>query len=270
MASLSRIGSARLDRPALVALVAAVCTMVGVPAVCAQEGSDADHLFREGVALREAGDTEGAIDRLRTAHRIDPGDRTAYNLAAALVDAGRLVEARSLLRRILASPRELLIVDAAEELLAVVTPRIASVSLTIEDDRRDLRLVVDGAASDVGPVGARAVSLDPGRHRFEVRDQGGAVLARSEVEVGEGERRSLVLRPVASPARTAGAAVASVSPATAGDPSDETWMWVGIGAGVAVAITVVAVVLAVALGGGGGGVEGDAPGVVVRSSVRDE
>ncbi|MDQ3038149.1 MAG: hypothetical protein M3Y87_37500, partial [Myxococcota bacterium] len=191
MARLQRIDAAPIVL--LVLLGSALSALVPIPSARAQTEEEAQRLFREGIALREAGDAAGAIDRLRSAHRIDPSDRTAYNLAAALADGGRVVEARSLLRRIIASPRELLIVDAARDLLARVSPRIARVSLTIESEDPEVRLLVDGATSSTGPGGARAVSLDPGRHRFEVRDPAGTVLARSDVEVGEGERRALVL-----------------------------------------------------------------------------
>lgn len=254
---------------AFVALALALVAIASPPCANAQS-EEAQRLFREGVALREAGDSAGAISRLRAAHRLEPDDRSAYNLAAALVDAGRLVEARTLLRRIVARPSELLIADAASALLSQITSRIANVSLTIDGGGRDARLLVDGALTDRGPGGARAVSLDPGRHRFEVRDRGGNVLARSEIDVGEGEHRALVLRPVTSAIATTHTARPSEGAVPVGAPaSDDTWLWVGVGVGAAVAIGVAIVIAAVLLGGPSApAVNGDLPAVVVRGRER--
>lgn len=263
-------GGASPLRSVFVALVLALVAVASPPSASAQS-EEAQRLFREGVALREAGDSAGAISRLRAAHRLEPDDLRAYNLAAALADAGRLVEARTLLRRIVARPSELLIADAATALLAQITPRIASVSLTIDGDASDTRLLVDGARTDRGPGGARAVSLDPGRHRFEVHDRRGNVLARSEIEVGEGERRALVLRPVTSPLATAHAATpdAGAVPVGGTPAGDDTWLWVGVGVGAAVAIGVAIVIAAVMLGGPSApAVNGDLPAVVVRGRDR--
>ncbi|UJR80215.1 tetratricopeptide repeat protein [Sandaracinus amylolyticus] len=256
---------------AMCTIVLATITAWEVPAH-AQDG-DATRLFEEGVALREAGDSAGAVERLRRAHALDPGDRTAYNLAAALVDRGDLVEAQRLLRRVVARQRDLLVADAARELLSRIEERIASVQLRIASIQPTHALYVDGAATDAG-AGAREISLDPGRHRLEVRDDRGVVLARSEVELREGERRAVVLHPVA-PAPTSSAARDGANGARdqhgvlttqVESGGDDAWIWLGVGAGIAAAVAIGVVIAVLALGGQGGGTPqpGDLPPVIVR------
>lgn len=249
-------------------------------AATAPDHGQARRYFEEGVALREAGDAEGAIDRLRRAHALAPGARSAYNLAAALVDGGRLVEAQRLLRRVVARREDLLIADAAGALLARIEPRISIVDLRVAGASSAHRVMVDGAPVELGAQGAREIAMNPGAHRIEVQDAAGVVLARRDLELSEGERLGLTLRPVASP----GAPIASASPAArrgrratppgatsvpADAPEsggDETWLWVGLGTGAAVVIAIGAVAAGLALGGQGGGTpsSGDLPPVIVR------
>ncbi|AKF07203.1 cadherin-like beta sandwich domain-containing protein [Sandaracinus amylolyticus] len=257
---------------AMCTIVLATSAVWEVPAR-AQDG-EATRLFEEGVALREAGDSVGAIERLRRAHALDPGDRTAYNLAAALVDRGDFVEAQRLLRRVVARQRDLLVADAARELLASVDAQVASVQLRIASLQPTHALFVDGAATDPG-AGAREISLDPGRHRLEVRDDRGVVLARTDVELREGERRAVVLHPVASARASSSAARAdangarersATSPQEPASGGDDAWVWVGVGAGIAAAVAIGVAIAVLALGGQSGGTAqpSDLPPVIVR------
>lgn len=254
---------------------ALLATVLACATPARAQDAEARRLFEEGVALREAGDTEGAVARLRRAHALEPDARTAYNLAAALFDQGRLVEAERLLRRVIARGEDLLVADAARALQGEIAPRIATLGLTVAGAELDQRVFVDGAATGLGIEGAREIRLDPGRHRVEVRDASGVVLARRDVELGEGERASLALHPVAPPSVRAtseprahgrSAVGASAPAANDGGSSDETWAWVGVGAGLAVVIVVGAVATGLALGGQSGGAPPVAslPPVIVR------
>lgn len=231
--------------------------------------SAAERLFREGVALREAGDLRGAISRLRRAHRISPSALVDYNLAAALAQDGHLVEARELLRDASSDADHLLVADAAGALLRDVEARVVRVSVYVEGTNDAHEIYVDGAAARR----EGALLLDPGRHRIEVRASSrGPVLARSVVDVAEGESRSVVLRPVPAAALVADGAGAGARGGAGGgsgegEEGDDTWLWVGVGAGAA-AVAIAAVVIAVVAsgqGGGGGGSSGsELPPVIVR------
>lgn len=212
---------------------------------------EADRFFREGVALREAGDANGAIERLRRAHRLDPAPRTAYNLAVALADAGRYLEARSLLRRLVSAgvDDDLLIHDAARALLDAVDPQVASLRIAIVGAVPGQRLVIDGARA---ATGAREVGLDPGAHRVELHSPSGVVLARAHVSLAPGEREHVTLRPAAIPARLEEPALETTAAPTQPAPPDERddgelWMWVGIGAGIAVVLTAILVGTTIAI-----------------------
>lgn len=246
--------STRASAPAWVLLVPMLLAISVLP-VRAQDADPqtaAERAFREGVALRAAGDLDGAIARLRRAHRLAPHGRPAYNLAAALVEAGDLVEARSLLRRILGrsgADRDLLIADAARALLEAISPRIAVVRVQVLGAEPQHALIIDGERSIGGP--ARDVSLDPGAHRFEVLSADGTVLARSEVELAEGDRRSVSLRPVSAPSMAMlerrDVVRAAREPVTTEER--DRWIWIVIASGIAVAVAAGTVVTVASLAG---------------------
>ena len=63
--------------------------------------NDSAH-FRKGVAMQEKGDLDGAIRHYRMAVRDNPDDIVAHtNMAAALIDAGRMEEAEDLCQKAL-------------------------------------------------------------------------------------------------------------------------------------------------------------------------
>lgn len=223
---------------------------------------EAGTLLEQGVTLLEAGDPAGAVEHLRRAHAVEPTPRVAYNLAMALAQRGDFVEARFLLRRLVASGDvNLLIREAASQLLERVAPQVATVRVRVEGGSPDQRIVIDGAR---GAGDGREVSLDPGSHRIEVRSAAGAVLARSEVELEPGARTEVVLRPVASSSRAAlhGAledgtpdAATHLEPSSGGD---DPWIWIGVGTGIAVVVAAVVTGTVIALSGqGASSIDGD-------------
>lgn len=156
---LRSVSRPRSSRGSVGLVIFAVLLGLGVSPAAAQESSEA--LFDEGVALREAGDLDGAIDRLRRAYRADGDDRTGYNLAVTLADAGQLVEARALAQRILATEPDLLIADALRDLVASVTPRIAAVSVSAPERSAERRFRRISLAVEQGPEPELLVASAP-------------------------------------------------------------------------------------------------------------
>ena len=228
----------------------------------AARAQEASSLLEQGVTLLEAGDPAGAVEHLRRAHAVEPTPRISFNLAMALAQHGDFVEARFLLRRLVASGDvNLLIREAASQLLERVAPQVATVRVRVEGGSPDQRVVIDGSR---GVGEGREVSLDPGSHRVEVRSADGAVLARSEVELEPGARAEVVLRPVGASSRAAlpgaleGGTTDAASRVEPSSGSDDVWIWIGVGTGIAVVVAAVVTGTVIALSGqGGASIDGD-------------
>jgi hypothetical protein len=135
---------------------------------------------------------------------------------------------------------------------------IASISVRVDGAVPGARLVVDGIAGGSATSGEiREVSLDPGAHRLELHSENGTVLARSELDVGPGDHRSIALRGPAPDALAAAIDRAPLAHDSAAQPRQggdaEAWMWFGIGSCAVAVIMTAALIGVVAAGGGSGG-----------------
>lgn len=211
-------------------------------------------LFEEGVAFADKNQWQDASDRFQRALALRPSPVIMYNLASALEQLGRLVEASELLRRIPGDEQADDELRAAAQIsLSEIAPRIARITLHAEGMQSGDRIAIDksellDAQLDV------AVPIDPGPHVLSAR-RGKETLATKDVVLAEGQALEVTLQLVRAPSPRE---VAAAAPSTQ-DPTDRTqagdealtgqvWFWASVGA-VAVGV-VVAVLLASASGGG--------------------
>ena len=87
------------------AWVAAPHCATAEPGADPARDASARELFEQGVALAERGDWVAAEDRFRRALSLRNSSVIAYNLASALCEQGKLVEASELLHRVLADDK---------------------------------------------------------------------------------------------------------------------------------------------------------------------
>jgi hypothetical protein len=159
----------------------------------AQETALARTLFQEGVALGDKGNWSEAADRFRRAYSLKPTAGIAFNLASALVEIGKLVEASELLEKVARDPAAAAdLKSESEAKLAQLESRKAYLTLHIPNAPTEgLRIQVDGHDWPTAAVGV-ASPVDPGSHALEATSPPD-LSAHQSVQVAEGERRELTL-----------------------------------------------------------------------------
>lgn len=217
----------------------------------AQRRAAARALFAEGVTFAHDEQWPEAADRFRRTMDLHPTPVVAFNLAAALVELGRLVEAAEHLRMTQRFPgAEEEVRREAEAMLAQIEPRIAHLRIDADALPRGAHVEADGRVLTRAELGVE-LPTDPGTHRFLVVLEGATVEERT-MELGPGQHERIALGADLSPS----AAAATVDDGASRDPlggtddsggdvAEEWWFWtiiavlvvgagVGIGVGVAV------------------------------------
>jgi hypothetical protein len=149
-------------------------------------------LFDDGRELAEQGQWAEAAARFRRAHDLRPSLSIRYNLAVALEQLGRLVEAVELLRTIgveaeASDPAR----DPASQLLREIEHDVAWLTLRVLGDDIGVRASLDGGALGSASLGV-PIALDPGAH--EILATRGRYRVRERVMLVEGATRDLILR----------------------------------------------------------------------------
>jgi hypothetical protein len=237
-------------------------------------------LFEEGVGLAEKGEWAGAEDRFRRALSIRNSPVIAYNLASALAERGKLIEASEILRKILQDDKaDASMQHSAQSLQTDLSRRIGRISVSVHGKRADDRILLDGVALLDAQLGVD-IPIDPGPHRLSFDRGGKTVDARDlEIAAGASEQVSLTAPLVPTPREAAvatqpmAAAPTALPPATAmrtdrdaesSRPiTGEWWFWTGVGV-----VVVGAVVVAIAASAGGTKPEAAYQGNFTPASLR--
>jgi hypothetical protein len=193
------------------------------------------------VDLSDRGQWAEATERFSQALELRPAASIRYNFAASLARLDRHVEAAEQLDLLLADPEADAALRArAEQLLAEVVPRTASLRIALGDVTAEATLLLDGAELPRDRVSS-PVRVAPGAHVVTATVDG-AEVARAEADVPAGETSEVELAPLPTPEETAVAAVAQTTPESEPEPEPAgprplyaDWrLWTGVGAGVAV------------------------------------
>lgn len=167
----------------------------------AEDVAAARDRLREGVTLRERGETQAAIEKLRVAYTIIPTPVTAVELGKAYIAAGRILDARELclsVRRIAVHPEETARSQGAREeaarLAVELEPRIPSLKIALELPKgATASVVIDDAPVLVESL-ADPRKTNPGHHVLVAR-AGEGPEERVEVDLAEGESKDVKLAP---------------------------------------------------------------------------
>jgi hypothetical protein len=245
----------------------------------------ARELFAEGIAFVEAGDWVQAEERFRQVLALRSSHVVAYNLASALVNLGRPVEAAELLRSILRdADADMATRDVAQQLLLQTEPKIGTLTIRVTGDMTGVRFALDEKPLEL-TAQVQTNSVDPGEHTvtahrgetplaFERVTIGGSAALQAELAISlparvSPERAALGARkaPLRAPART----VTEPMPAEREEPVDSSggssfWLWAT--GGVLVVAAAVVTVLLVSSGGEAAPVKGDTEPGVIRGHVR--
>jgi hypothetical protein len=258
----------------------------GKPAAESRVDESARELFAEGIAFVEAADWVQAEQRFRQVLALRSSHVVAYNLASALVNLGRPVEAAELLRSILRDAQaDAATRDAAQQLLLQTEPKIGTLTIRVTGDMTDVRFALDEKPLEVtGQV--QTSSVDPGEHTvtahrgqtplaFERVTIGGSAALQAELVITLPARVApdrVALGARTAPLRAPARPLTEPMPAERPEPVDSSggssfWLWAAGGA-VLVAAGVVATVLLVSSGGEAAPVKGDTDPPLVRGQVR--
>ncbi len=221
----------------------------------AARSASARSLFEEGVKNADAGAWPEAADRFQRALEMRDSQVIRYNLAAALSELGRLVEASELLRQVDRDQN----IDPAlradvQSKLEVVSARIAKLTVALDPPDSEVTVVLDGHPLASALLGV-AMPTDPGEHSLRAM-RGQEEMDTQQVTLTDGAEQSVTLatKRVATPSEAAAMvplAAPVEEPTSDQDHRDgrrSKLLWWGVGAGV-VAVVAIAVVSAMAING---------------------
>jgi len=260
----------RAPRAALPLFAIAFCGVLLLSAPLAHAGpkQESRALFKQGIALYEKGDHQGALARFQAAYAARPDRRILLNIGLTQEKLGDLIGAAESFEQFLADlppgkygRRKAVVVNKLDGL------RGKLVRLTVACPREGATVEVDDARVGETPL-PRPIYLMPGDRRLVVKKKGhkphGEPLALTAGEVREVEvpLPELQLQPTPAPAPAPEAAAGQPAPLAAPDPRagerreqdamstpiyKRWWFWTVVGVVVAGATT--GGVLASQLGG---------------------
>lgn len=251
--SVSPVRRVALARAVSLVAVAVATTVFVAPPARADEPTAVDtenalQLFKDGKALREQGDLEGSLAKLRAAHALVETPITALELGRALLLSGKPIEAREVWLSVARIPvrktetaRGAEARVTSEKLAADARAKIATITLVVPPLDADAKVKIDGALLPPAAYAAPRL-VDPGVHVVTVESSAGTT--RAEVTVGEGGAETLTLEAPRAPAPVPVPVIVPVSPPSraatpappvAPPPHDDSARRAAIGGGIAVA-----------------------------------
>ena len=224
-------------------------------------------LFQEGVELAEASDWRGAEDRFRRAYTLRASPVIAYNLASALAERGKFVEASEFVRKVTQDDKaDAGLKQSARALQAQLAERIGRVTISVREKLASDRVLLDANPLLDAQLGVE-IPIDPGTHSVSLQ-RGDEEVDVQTVRVTPGgvDRVTLIAPPVPSPEQVAVAAEVpgparkpgfvaaseradvSTTPVTA-----RWWFWTGLG------VVAVGAITAAVIATSSGQVQAEAP-----------
>jgi len=192
-----------------------------------EQRAAARSLATEGATAFSEGRYQDSVDLFGRAESLMHAPPHLLFLARSYAKLGQLVKAREAYMKVVketlppnAPPAFRNAQSSANDEVRAIEPRIASLTVKLEGDKgaQDLAVLVDGTPINLVLVGV-AQPVDPGEHRIEAGATG-LRAAEQKVTLGDGERKSIVLKLEAAPGAAPLVAVAQAPAATpAAQPS---------------------------------------------------
>jgi hypothetical protein len=175
-------------------------------------------LFEEGVAHVDRDAWGPAAEAFRRALSLRDSQVIRYNLASALVELGKLVEASELLHMVQADAQaDAGLKQQAADKLAEFKPRIARLEVQCALSHPGLIVELDDAALSAAQLDV-PLTVDPGEHVVRARLDG-ALLDEQRAQLGAGENVTISLRPRAPPPEPVPAVAPVAAPAPVATPA---------------------------------------------------
>jgi hypothetical protein len=199
----------------------------GALAQSAENKAAARNLGIEGIKLADAGDCEGAVEKLKRAEALYHAPTILGRLGECQVSLGRIVEGTENLNRVVREPLPsnapsayLKARERAQKVLDDALPRIAKLKIIVTPNVEGLAVKVSDTGVPSALIGAERPT-DPGTH-VVVAEAPGYELARAEVTLKEGGRESVTLTMTALPEAAPEAPAASPPETTEAPPATPT------------------------------------------------
>ena len=220
---------------------ASVLGLLVLLAVCPPaRGQTADEeaaraLFREGLALHEARDFDGAVKKYRAAYARWKNPKILTNIGTSAWELGRFAEAANAYDRFLADAPGDANRAEVEKALSDVLPKVGTIE--IGTNGKNATITLDGRQVDIARPDR--LHVEPGAHKLQAQLPGAAPELRElDVAAGAKVRVEFKLESATDPAPSA--AAGSASPAAGADadpvharPHRASLPWVLGGLGVA-------------------------------------
>jgi hypothetical protein len=190
-----------------------------------QAKAKAQVLLKEGTAMFDGGDAEGALARFEAAYQLYPSPKLQFDIGQADRELGRPADAIAAFERFLALTRDPApdLVSEAKSAIADLRSRVGQ--LNVKGGPAGADVAIDGKPVGKLPL-ARPVLVAPGRHVVRVQQAGYAPVT---VTVSQAETQTIVLvatgpRPIrAEPPTGGGVLAAQVPAATSTEDRSESW-----------------------------------------------
>lgn len=216
------------------------------PRAARAQTPEVERLLRQGIELRQRGDSAAALRSFERAHELAHTPRTLAQVALAEQALGRWVDAERHLREALRAADDPWITRnraALDGALGVIAQHVGQVVVRCDVDGAEL--LVAGRSVGVSPL-ATPTHVEAGEVAVSAHAEGAEASARVRVTAGETAFVELLLRRAAAPTSTPEPApsAASVRPPQVAPPpaaprtdvaprtAQRTWGWVTLAAGV--------------------------------------
>jgi hypothetical protein len=204
-----------------------------VRAQTARETAMARALFEEGVKLADEARWSEAVDRFERARALKPTPGITFNLASAMAETGKVIEASEMLETLArhpSTPPDLK--RDCEAKITEIQARRAFLTVQVEAAPTEAHVSVDGHEWPRAAWGVMS-PIDPGTHEV-VGSENGEQVTRASLALGPGERRELKLSWPSSAVAEAPADPGQNGVEDAEDsdakPLRKNWMlWTGVG-----------------------------------------
>jgi hypothetical protein len=208
-----------------------------------QQTAAARSLFERGLQHFDAHEFPAAAEAFQRSYDLRPSPVVGYNLASALRELGRLVDATEVLRAVVhAEDAPPPVAAAAQAMLDELEPRLGRLVIRVDGPVDSVELRIDERVLSSAVVGV-LVPADPGRHRI-VASRDGETIAEATVSITEGRpsETTLVVPPLPEPAVPDAREAARMSEGRMRGPLDQgeddrddhalrrnPWLWTGVG-----------------------------------------
>jgi len=200
----------------VVVLANAIANAQGAaPAQSALDPAAAEHLFREGVKLREAGNCVTAVQKFEASFRLDPMSGTMLNLAECAYSLGKIATAWASYNKAQILARQLGNADQydyATKRLAELEPQLSWLTVSAPNPEPDLRVIRDGIEMSRAQFDVK-LPIDPGKHVIVV-EAPGFLARRLEINIGQRGDVQVLELPTLAPIPRITSRLASVDAAT--------------------------------------------------------